>query len=329
MAIRFSLHTSIRSFSEGGKRIERADQLGYEAIFLADSQMNCIDPFQMMAISSQRTNRIRFGTAVTNMVYRDPTVLAGSAATLNEVSGGRMILGLGTGDGPVYSLGRRATRMADFEEGLRIIRKLVRGRAARFSTGEVALKIGKFPVPIYLSVEGPRGLRLAGRVADGVILGNGFDLRVLEWAKEKISEGAQEAGRDPSEIDLIMAGMFYVDKNGDRARALIRSRLANRAHHNFRFTFETVPPGELAGVKKFMESFDISKPLEERVDPDLITDYLARRFSIAGTPEECALRVREIEKSGVTRLLLTPPQKNFDEMMEVWARDVISLVESS
>lgn len=326
MAIRFSLHTSIRSFSEGGKRIERADKLGYEAIFLADSQMNCIDPFQMMAISSQRTRQIRFGTAVTNMVYRDPTVLAGSAATLNEISGGRMILGLGTGDGPVYSLGRQATRMAEFEEGIKLIRELVHGRAARFPTGNVALKIGKFPVPIYLSVEGPRGLTLAGRVADGVILGNGFDLRVLEWAREKVAAGAKEVGRDPSEIDLIMAGMIYVDENGDRARSLIRSRLANRAHHNFRFTFETVPPEELPGVKKFMEAFDISKPLEERVDPDLITDYLARRFSIAGTPEECALRVREIEKAGISRLLLTPPQRNFDDMMEAWARQVMPLV---
>lgn len=117
--------------------------------------------------------------------------------------------------------------------------------------------------------------------------------------------------------------MIFVDKDGDRARALVRPRLANRAHHNFRFTFETVPPEELAGVKRFMTAFDITKPLEERIDPSLITDYLARRFSIAGTAQECVGRVKELEKAGVSRLLLTPPERSYNEMMEAWAREVM------
>src|SRR4030067_655392 len=87
------------------------------------------------------------------------------------------------------------------------------------------------------------------------------------------------------------------------ARATVRRRLANRAHHNFRFTLETVPPEELAGVKKFMESFDDSKvkPIEERIDPNLVPDYLVRRFSIAGTPEECVERVKEMHHEEITR----------------------------
>ena len=116
-----------------------------------------------------------------------------------------------------------------------------------------------------------------------------------------------------------MAGMIYVHEDGDLARDRVRARLANRAHHNFRFTYETVPPGELDGVKRFMAGFDISKPLEERADPALskpleeradpalITDYLLRRFAIAGTPRECAARIRELAEAGVSHVLLTPP----------------------
>ena len=90
--------------------------------------------------------------------------------------------------------------------------------------------------------------------------------------------------RSPAEIDLLAAGMICVDKDGDRARATVRSRLANRAHQNFRFTLETVPPEELPDVKKFMENFDVTRPLEERIsDPNLVTSYLVRRFSSAGT----------------------------------------------
>src|SRR3990172_12468735 len=203
------------------------------------------------------------------------------------------------------------------------MREVLQGKPAGFPTGKVGLKAGKLPVPVYASVEGPRGLQVAGRVADGVILGNGFDLRVLQWAKEKIAQGAAEVGRSPAEINLLAAGMICVDRDGDRARATVRSRLANRAHHNFRFTLETVPPEELPGVKRFMEAFDISKPLEERVDPSLVTDYLVHRFSIAGTPGECVARVKELEQAGVNRVMLTPPNAIYDEVMEGWAKEVM------
>ncbi|MFQ5850021.1 MAG: LLM class flavin-dependent oxidoreductase [Candidatus Binatia bacterium] len=313
----------MRTIAQGIQRAQRAEELGYEGIFLADSQMGCLDPFQVLAMFAGKTKRIRLGTAVTNMVYRDPTVLASSFATLNEISSGRAILGMGTGDGPVYSLGRKATPIARFEEGIKAIRDLLQGRPIAFPTGKVALRIGKLPVPIYVSVEGPRGLRVAGRAADGVILGNGFDLRVLQWARERIAEGAREAGRSPSDIDIMAAGMIYVDKDGARARAIVRRRLANRAHHNFRFTLETVPAEELAGVKRFMEAFDITKPLEERVDTKMVTDYLVQRFSIAGTAQECAARVRALEEVGIRRLMVTPPEGTYDEIMETWAREVM------
>lgn len=323
MAIRFSLHGSIRNFSQDVQRAKKAEDLGFEAIFIADNQMTCVDPFQALAVCAGQTKRLRLGTAVTNMVYRDPTVLASSAASLNELSGGRAILGLGTGDGPVYGLGHKATRLSRFEEGLKTMRDLLQGRPAQFPTGKFRLETGKLPVPIYVSVEGPRGLQLAGKVADGVILGNGFDFRVLEWAKEKIADGASGVGRSLSEIDILVAGMICVDKDGEHARALVRPRLANRAHHNFRFTFETVPPEELPGVRKFMATFDITKPLEERGDSSLVPDYLVRRFSIAGTPEECAARVKELEQAGASRLLLTPPERIYNETMEAWSKEVM------
>ena len=109
-------------------------------------------------------------------------------------------------------------------------------------------------------------MQLAGRSADGVILGTGFDLRVYHRAKQKIREGAKEAGRQEGEIKVIAAGMLCVDEDGNKARKIVRNRLANRAHHNFRFTCETVPPEELGGVKQFMAGFDVMKPMEDRVD---------------------------------------------------------------
>ena len=325
----FCLHGSARSVKEAVDRAQRAEALGFEAVFFADSQMNNVDPYQAMAMCAVSTKNIRLGTAVTNMVYRDPTITASSFATLNEISTGRAIIGLGTGDGPVYSLGRTATKLVDFEKGLRVIRDLLHDRGVDVpkskerAGGNVQLKIGKRPVPIYISAEGPKTLRVAGRICDGVILGTGFDLDVLEWAQARVAEGAKEAGRKPGEIDIMPAGMIVVDNDGELARRRVRARMANRAHHNFRFTMETVPEGEAAGVKRFMDAFNISKPIEERVDPDYVTDYLLERFTIAGTPSECVAKVKRLEAAGVKRILLTPPNAIYDQVMETWGRRVI------
>ncbi len=323
------LHGSARSIAQALERARAAEAAGFDGIFFADSQMNSLDPFQVLSLIATKTARLRLGTAVSNMVYRDPSVLANSAATVNEVSDGRAVLGLGTGDGPVYSLGRRATKLDAFERGLKTIHDLLAGKAiavprgAERAEGQVKLRVGKLPVPLYISAEGPKTLRVAGRAADGVILGSGFDLEVLAWARERVVEGAREAGRDAGAIDIMPAGMTVIDSDGARARKAVRARLANRAHHNFRFTMETVPPAEVAGVERFMRGFDISKPIEERIDPELVTDYLVRRFTIAGAPDECAARVRELAAAGVKRLLLTPPEGIYLEVVAEWGKEVI------
>jgi len=330
MAMNFCLHGSARTVREAVERAKRAEELGFEAVFFADSQMNNVDPYQAMATCALNTKTIRFGTAVTNMVYRDPTITANSFATLNEISEGRAIVGMGTGDGPVYSLGRGATKLTDFEKGLRLIRDLLHDRGVDVPKskerdgGNVRLKAGKRPVPIYISAEGPKTLRVAGRTCDGVILGTGFDKQVTDWARRQIGEGAKEEGRKLEDIDVMPAGMIVVDDDGDLARKRVRSRMANRAHHNFRFTMETVPEGEAAGVKRFMDNFDISKPIEERVDPDFVTDYLLHRFTIAGTPAECIARVKRLEADGVQRILLTPPNAIYDQVMDTWGKRVIA-----
>jgi 5,10-methylenetetrahydromethanopterin reductase len=330
MAMNFCLHGSARTVAEAVARAQRAEELGFEAIFFADSHMNNVDPYQAMAMGAAKTKKIRFGTAVTNMVYRDPSITANSFATLNEISEGRAIIGMGTGDGPVYSLGRTATRLADFEKGLRLIRDLLHDRgidvpnSKERAGGNVRLKVGKRPVPIYISAEGPKTLRVAGRSCDGVILGTGFAKQVTDWARRQLAEGANEAGRSLDDIDIMPAGMIVVDDDGELARRRVRSRMANRAHHNFRFTMETVPEGEAAGVKRFMDNFDISKPIEDRVDPGFVTPYLLERFTIAGTPEECIAKVKRLESDGIKRILLTPPNAIYNQVMEAWGQRVIA-----
>src|SRR5262245_25520487 len=325
--MKFSLHSvhgGVKNIDEIHQRAQRAEELGYDGIFLGESHLSSIDSFQTLASCAMITRRLLLGIAVTNMVFRHPTVIAGAAASLNEISKGRAIMGLGTGDGPVYSQGLKAIPMKQFEEGIKLIRRLVQGNAASFPTGEfgIGFTIHK-PAPIYVSAEGPKGLQLAGRCADGVILGTGFDLRVYDWAKGKIRDGALQAGHRENDTAIIAAGMLCVRDDGKEARKIVRNRIANRAHHNFRFTYETVPAQELEGVKRFVAGFDVMKPMEDRVDPDLVNDYLVRRFSIAGTPKECIDRIEELRTAGVEHLMLTPARKVYGETVEAFAAKIM------
>ena len=322
----FSVHSpngGMKEVSRIRERVVRAEQLGFEGVYLGSSQLSTPEPFQVLACCAVATSRIKLGTAVTNMVYQEPTVLAGSAATLSEISDGRAVLGLGTGDGPVYAMGRKATRLKEFEAGIRTIRMLLQGGEMVTPTSRVRVNYRLVPAPVYLSVEGPRGLRLAGRVADGVFLGSGVEPRAVGWALARIAEGAAEAGRSPDEITTLAAGMVCIKEDGDEARQIVRRRLANRAHHNFQATVETVPEEELDAVEKFMDAFDQSKPMEERSDPALITDYLVRRFAIAGTAKECIARLEELADAGVKSVMLTPARAVYEETVEALAREVM------
>ena len=136
--MRFSLHSvhgGVKDIDEIHRRAQRIEELGYDGIFLGESHLSSIDSFQTLASCALLTRRVLLGIAVTNMVFRDPTVLAGAAASLNEISHGRAILGLGTGDGPVYSQGRKATPLAQFETGVKMIRDLVQGKTLEFPPG--------------------------------------------------------------------------------------------------------------------------------------------------------------------------------------------------
>lgn len=312
-------------------RVVLAEQLGYEGIFVSEG-LTGHDPFQVFAVAAARTSRIRLGTAIMTLSFREPMVIACQAATLNEISGGRVIVGMGTGDGTTYTMGRTATPLARFEESVGMLRDLVNGKTIRVpanqerKAGDVGLNSGRFPVPVYVASAGPRSLRVAGRVADGVILGVGFDTSTLDWAIKQIRLGAADVGRDPDEIELMGSGIMCVHSDRERAVELARARLANRAHHNFRFTIETVPEKEVPAVKQFMAAFDVTKPIEGRCPPHLVTDYLIRRFSIAGTPEECVERIRKLEEYGVKRILLTIPPKAYLDVMKLWSEKVMPRV---
>src|SRR3989449_2288100 len=110
----------------------QAEAAGFSAGWLFDSHVLWRDPYPLLTLMAQATERIRLGTCVTNPGTREPSVTASVLATLDELSGGRMDLGIGRGDSARRVLGKPPTTMATLEEAIAVIRDLVEGRAVLY-----------------------------------------------------------------------------------------------------------------------------------------------------------------------------------------------------
>ena len=149
----------------------QAEAAGFDYGWLFDSHVLWRDPYPLLTLMAGATERLRLGTCVTNPATREPSVTASALAVLDEISGGRMDLGIGRGDSARRVLGKPPTTMATLEEAIVVIRDLVEGRAVDVRGHRAALPwTGKWKLPVWVAGYGPMALAMTGRVADGVIL---------------------------------------------------------------------------------------------------------------------------------------------------------------
>jgi 5,10-methylenetetrahydromethanopterin reductase len=186
-------------------------------------------------------------------------------------------------------------------------------------------------VPLYLAAEGPRTLRLAGRVADGVIVGLGLTPEVIVLALEALAAGAREGGRRLEDLDVWWLAKSSLGPSRAEAVAPLRMALAASANHAFRFTLEgKALPRELwEPVRALQRQYDAQQhevlgPTTNQALPDRwgLTPYLAERFAIAGTPAECAAQVRRAVAAGARQFLLTGFVADPRGFVEAWGREV-------
>src|SRR5437660_3771697 len=205
-----------------------AEDHGFEGVWKGES--NSTDPIVLLSAMAARTSTIKLGTAIYHIYGRSPVTLGIQAATLNDLSDGRVLLGLGVANktiagwhGGVFDRPLKRAR-----EYIDIVRKVAAGDRVEYE-GEI-YQTGKrfqlswkpsFPnLPVYLAALGPQMTKLVGKISDGVFINMATPAKVKEIA-ERVREGAREAGRDPSKIEIIAKSR--VSLNPDRA--LARSKL--------------------------------------------------------------------------------------------------------
>ena len=187
------------SVNEVGEHARVADNSGFEHVTLVDEPFLARDVFTALAMVAINTKRVMIGHGVVDPFTYFPTALGNSAATLHELSGGRAFLGLGAG-GPAGKF-MEPIPFKNFEESVLFLKKFMRGEEAEYKGHQIHSEWIKNPVPLYLAADGPRSLKLAGRVGDGVITMAGSPT-LMKWKLGFVEQGAEEAGRDPADIDV-------------------------------------------------------------------------------------------------------------------------------
>jgi 5,10-methylenetetrahydromethanopterin reductase len=183
--------------------------LGFDHLWLTDSSLHARNCYSYLTLAALSSSRLLLGTAVTNPATRHSAITAAAAATVDEVSDGRMILGIGAGDRPLLALGLRPSPLATLEAAVGGIRQLWTGAEVDLAAPGVILSGAhlRFParpgIPVFISASGPKTLELAGRIADGVILLVGLFPEALEWAVAQVDRGAAAAGRPRPQIAVF------------------------------------------------------------------------------------------------------------------------------
>jgi len=220
-----------RSVDAFAADVRRAEQLGWDAALQPDSQLRRRDTYVLLSAAARATERITLGPLLANPVNRHPTVTASSIATIDELAPGRVLLGWGVGDTAVRLAGLRPARVAELEAGTRLMRALLAGEAVEVGAARPARLPHHRPVPVWIAAGGPRTLRMAGGVADGVFIRVGTHPANIATAVHAIRAGAAEAGRDPASVKL--GAIFHTVLVDEPSRALTMARSMAAGYYEY------------------------------------------------------------------------------------------------
>src|SRR5437763_5552333 len=290
--------------------VELAEALGYESAWVAEGHGG--DQFAILAACAAQTSRIGLGTAISSVFVRTVPTIAMAAAAVDDISGGRFILGLGSSHkvqvegehGVVYA--KPLTRV---RESVAAIRELLRdghvrhlGETVRVEGFDLWFAPRRPRVPIYLSAVFPKGTELCGEIADGIILTRS-SLSTAAEVRRNLAEGAARAGRNPGGVAITSLLPTAVAETRDEALALLRPGLAlyagffpryNRlmAEHGFAEEAAAISQAWARGNRGAAEQ--------------AVSDAMIDATSVCGTPAQCQDKIEAYRQSGIDLPILSP-----------------------
>jgi 5,10-methylenetetrahydromethanopterin reductase len=289
-----------------------AEQLGYRHLLYTDVRLfrEC---YLGLAALATGTKSILLGPGVTDPYSRHPAVTASTIATFDELSGGRALLALGVGGTGFRELGiTPKLPIAALRETVDMVRRLLAGETVTTSGKVVSLTDGRLQfipvrkqIPIYFATHGPQVTRLAGEVADGVLIANTLVPSAVDHYLGQIRAGAEKAGRDLAAIDVHLRVEICIDDDEAAARQVMRRRVAARllaGYPHWEFL-------ELLGLRMPDAFRDIAAAKDmRRVDEatKVLPDEAVEKTALAGRAEAIADRIASVLRPGITGITVRP-----------------------
>ncbi|MEE8301350.1 MAG: LLM class flavin-dependent oxidoreductase [Candidatus Tectomicrobia bacterium] len=292
-----------------------AEEHGCENLWLIDGQDVFPDPWTTAALCAVNTSRIRLGPGVTNPLTRHPRVTANAMLTVHELSGGRGILGLGTGDNAVRTLGWKPAQISVLREAVDICREKFNRHGAE--------------IPIYIAAGGPKLNAYACEAADGIIVPGIGTPQDLQRVLRRVETAAQETGRPMQELPVLYYVGFAISYDRQEALDEARGGIARRVM-NFVYNPAHFPP-ELehlrAEIQYVSEGYDYTDHLKSHVPHTrLVSDALMEAAGIAGTPQEVLAKFKALaqEAAGLNfSFFLRPDGRGKKRSFELFVREVL------
>lgn len=292
-----------------------AEESGFEVLSVFGDLMYQ-PPIAALLEMASVTNRVRLGPACLNPYSLAPYEIAGQVAALDLASRGRAYLGLARGSW-LDAVGIDQPRpLAALAEAAEVVYRLLGGRTDGFRGRVFRLAPGtglRYPVhrpdpPLLLGAWGPRGAALAGRIAGEIKVGGTANPALVPVVRERVRAGAAAAGRDPTDVGIVVGAVTVVDTDGAAARARARTEVAMYlAVVAGLDPTVTVPADLLARVQRAVAAGDHAGAGR------LIPDDLLDRFAFAGTPERVAAQARALIDAGVRRVEFGTPHGLTDQ----------------
>jgi 5,10-methylenetetrahydromethanopterin reductase len=297
--------TPVLKISDMLKLAQLAEQVGVDRLGISDV-IFYPDTYELQALCAFVTKRMSIGSLVTNPYTRHPAVIAAAASTLDEISQGRAFIGIGAGAG-IGKLGViRSPPAPTIREAVRIIRELLAGRVVNYQ-GKAFQLSGKdsrleFPpqraVPILIGTRSPRIAKLAGELADIIVIGARYisDQQLTNYLRW-ISEGASHARRDIDSIEVAPRLTICASNDGQLARQSVKLYAAH-------YLALLRPPDVLiedSKLQKIIEAvsrvkgwyFSPNVQYPKEID-NLVDQEIIDKFAVAGTPDQCIEKIRDI-----------------------------------
>jgi 5,10-methylenetetrahydromethanopterin reductase len=299
------------------ERVRACDEYGFTALGFGDSPAYH-DPYVSMAIASEVSNKILLGPMVTNVVTRAPQVTGRALKSLNEMSCGRIFLGIGAGDSALVGARRSMASLQEMRAGINEIRTVLQqyGKGCK-------------PAPVVLAANGPRTLELAGEVADIAVTGAGVNAESIERAWAAVRTGAERSGR---EVELWAVARVSIAANRNVALTELRPLLASGANHVFasRAELELMPTPVSLRLQELRKRYNyefhgrqIDNPNADLVDQLGLRQVLGDRFAIAGTAMNICQELKSLAALGVSGVVIPAVGVDVDNLIRNLGREVL------